>query len=127
MNAIKNPNSTTFRNPLDIIILAIAGRCGSKAKEVERFLKFAIVGTIGAIIDAGTLYALQATLLPPTLRQPDFNVLLAQTIAFLAAIASNFTWNRLWTYPDSRSRSARHQMFLFTFISLVGWVGRTIW
>jgi putative flippase GtrA len=116
------------RNPLDGPIYAIANRFGgTKAKEVERFLKFAVVGTIGAIIDSGTLFLLQATILPPTLKDPDWNVAIAQTIAFIAAILSNFLWNRLWTYPDSRSRSWRRQMSQFAVISVVGWVGRTIW
>ncbi len=120
--------STMSRNPLDGAILAVSARFGDKSKEVERFLKFAVVGVIGAIIDSGTLILLQATVLPPTLQEPvDWNVAVAQTIAFVAAILSNFTWNRLWTYPDSRSRSMRRQLALFTFISLVGWVARTIW
>jgi len=119
---------STIRNPLDGAIVAVSSRFGDKAREVERFLRFAVVGLIGAIIDSGTLIILQATLLPPTLQEPvDWNVAVAQTIAFVAAILSNFTWNRLWTYPDSRSRSMRRQLALFTFISLVGWVGRTIW
>ncbi len=108
-------------------IYAIANRFGNKAKEVERFLKFAVVGTIGAIIDSGTLFLLQATLLPPSLKDPDWNVAIAQTIAFVMAIMSNYLWNRLWTYPDSRSRSWHKQMIQFTVISLVGWVARTIW
>lgn len=116
-----------FRNPLDNIIWAIACRCGTKAKEVERFLKFAVVGTLGAIIDSGTLFILQATILPPTLKDPDWNVAIAQSIAFIAAIASNYTWNRHWTYPDSRSRKWHHQAVQFATISLIGWVARTIW
>ena len=75
-----------------------------------------------------TLVVLQATILPPTLQEPfDLNVALAQTIAFVAAILSNFTWNRLWTYPDSRSRSMRRQLAQFGLISVIGWIGRTIW
>ncbi len=116
------------RNPLDRPIYAIANRVGgSKAKEVERFLKFATVGTMGAIIDSCTLIILQATILPPTLQTPDWNVAIASSIAFVAAISSNFVWNRLWTYPDSRSRSWRRQMMQFAGISFIGWVGRTIW
>ncbi len=116
------------RNPLDAIIYAIAGRFGDKSIEVERFLRFAFVGSIGALIDAGTLAVLQATILPPTLREPiDYNVLLAQTIAFIAALISNFIWNRYWTYPDSRSRKIHHQLLQFALISLIGWVGRSIW
>lgn len=116
------------RNPLDGPIYAIANRFGGgKAKEVERFLKFAVVGTLGAVIDSGTLFILQATALPPTLQDPDWNVALASTIAFIAAILSNYFWNRHWTYPDSRSRSWRKQMVQFAFISFIGWVFRTIW
>jgi putative flippase GtrA len=119
---------SSFRRPIDGAIVNISARFGDKSREVERFLRFALVGIIGAIIDSGTLFLLQATILPPTLQEPiDYNVAIAQTIAFVAAILSNFTWNRLWTYPDSRSRSMRRQLALFVFISLIGWVGRTIW
>ncbi|MCB9454891.1 MAG: GtrA family protein [Anaerolineaceae bacterium] len=119
-----------FRNPLDIIIEAVARRFGSKSKEVERFLRFAVVGLIGAIVDFGTVFVLQATLLPPTNSNNEpiaSNVALATSIAFLAAVVSNFIWNRYWTYPDSRSRSVRRQLVMFTFISLVGWLARTVW
>jgi putative flippase GtrA len=117
-----------FRNPLNIIIEAVARRFGSKSKEVERFLRFAVVGAIGALVDFGTVFILQATFLPPTNQKPiDINVVIATSIAFLAAVVSNFIWNRYWTYPDSRSRSIRKQLVMFTFISLVGWLGRTIW
>lgn len=116
------------RNPLDVPITAIAERVGGeKSKEVERFLKFAVVGAIGAVIDFGTLFILQATILPPLDPNKDLKVAVASTIAFLAAVISNFIWNRLWTYPDSRSRSMRRQLAQFTFISFVGWVGRTLW
>jgi putative flippase GtrA len=119
-----------FRNPIDVLILAIAGRFGDKAKEVERFLKFAVVGSIGAVVDFGTVIVLQATILPPIDKTGEpilLNVALATTIAFVAAVMSNFTFNRFWTYPDSRSRSVRRQLALFFFISFVGWFGRTIW
>ncbi|MCC6891276.1 MAG: GtrA family protein [Anaerolineae bacterium] len=122
--------SSSIRNPLDIPILAIASRFGDKSKEVERFLKFVVVGVIGFIVDFGTVTILQATVLPPTAKSGERiveNVIVATTIAFIAALLSNFTWNRIWTYPDSRSRSARRQLFLFTFISLVGWLARTLW
>ncbi len=125
INAVDGTNRA-FRNPLDTIINAVANRFGEKSKEVERFLKFAVVGTIGAIVDFGTLIILQATILPPV-KDNNTNVIIATTVAFLAAIISNFLWNRFWTYPDSRSRSVRRQIALFTFISVVGWLGRTAW
>lgn len=122
--------SNSTRNPLDIPILAIASRFGDKSKEVERFLKFLVVGVIGFIVDFGTVTILQATILPPTNKSGDriiLNVILATSLAFIAALISNFTWNRIWTYPDSRSRAAHHQLMMFAFISMVGWLGRTIW
>lgn len=112
------------KNPIDRLILAVAARFGDKSKEVERFLKFAVVGAIGFVVDLGTLVILQATILPPV---NDESVVVATTIAFLAAIISNFIWNRFWTYPDSRSRSVRTQFIQFTFISVIGWLSRTVW
>ncbi|MEZ4666921.1 MAG: GtrA family protein [Anaerolineae bacterium] len=115
-----------IRNTIDIPITIISSRFGNRAKEVERFLKFAIVGVIGAIVDFGTVTLLQATVLPPDSKNGT-NVFVATSIAFIAAVCSNFIWNRIWTYPDSRSKSARRQLALFTFISFVGWAGRTLW
>ncbi len=114
----------TRHNPVDGLILKFASRFGEKSKEVERFLKFAVVGAIGFVVDLGTLVVLQATILPPT---STSSVVIATTVAFLAAILSNFIWNRFWTYPDSRSRSVRTQLIQFTFISTVGWLARTAW
>jgi len=114
----------TRRNPVDRLILAAAGRFGSRAKEVERFLKFVVVGSMGFVVDLGTLILLQATVLPPV---NATNVAVATTIAFCAAILSNFIWNRFWTYPDSRSRSVPRQLIQFAFVSVVGWLARTLW
>jgi len=132
-NSVENQvtdNKWSIRNPLDFIILPIASRFGDKAKEVERFLKFVVVGLFGALVDFGTVYLLQATVLPPT--DPNgnrliLNVTAATSIAFAAAVGNNYIWNRFWTYPDARGRSARRQLALFTFVSLIGWLGRTLW
>jgi putative flippase GtrA len=116
------------RNPLDGPIAAVARRVGgNRPKEVERFIKFAIVGAFGAVIDSMTLFILQATVLVPLEPNKDLKVAVASTIAFLAAVLSNFIWNRYWTYPDSRSRSMRRQMAQFTTINVIGWLGRTLW
>jgi putative flippase GtrA len=133
-------NGWAISTPLDRPIRGIARRVGgTKAKEVERFLKFAIVGIIGAIVDFGTLNLLLHTILPAVDNQGNplgitlpggflfENVGIATTIAFVAAVASNFIWNRIWTYPDARGRSLRRQLGLFAFISLVGWLARLVW
>ena len=117
--------------PADRLIRLVALRFGGeKAKELERFIKFAFVGLLGFVIDTGTVIILQNSLLPPvtTNNQPlDANVALATSVAFVLAVCSNFVWNRLWTYPDSRSRSARRQLSQFFIVSVIGWALRTVW
>jgi putative flippase GtrA len=117
-----------LRLPIDGLILFMANKLamlsGRREKEIERFLKFAVVGALGALIDLGTSFMLLRTVLNP-LDTLHYN--LAATTSFIAAVLSNFVWNRYWTYPDSRSRSVRRQLFLFFIVSVSGWLGRTIW
>jgi putative flippase GtrA len=81
-------------------------------KERERFLKFAIVGTIGAVIDFGVMNLLtQAASMP---------LVSAGTISFICAVTSNFIWNRFWTYPDSRSRHIARQLVMFFVVNIAG-------
>lgn len=114
-----------LRTPVDGLIVDLSRKIGrAKAKEVERFIKFAFVGALGFIIDVGTVIILQNTLLPP---ESDQNVLLANSIAFVLAVCSNFIWNRVWTYPDSRSYSVRRQLTQFAIVSVIGLVIRNLW
>lgn len=115
----------------------VSDRFGINPREAERFFKFAVVGAIGFVVDFGIFNLLvgpfraflaigaplnmffvslglspeQAYALAPTF---------AGTISFLAAILSNFMWNRYWTYPDSRDKSPRRQFAMFFVVSLVG-------
>jgi putative flippase GtrA len=117
--------SWVLKTPFDTLIVALAQRLGrGKPREMERFLKFATVGLLGAMIDFGLLNLLQATVFSPSVAT---NVALATTVAFIAAVTSNFILNRYWTYPDSRSRSLRRQLMQFVAVSAVGWFARTIW
>ena len=125
--ANNNPNTTTSSFFLDRIILAVAARFGDKAKEVERFLKFAVVGTIGAVIDFGVLNLLQSTVLPPTGDNETLYVRLATGTAFTTAVISNFFWNRYWTYPDSRSRPILLQLFQFFVVNTIAVIFRLIY
>jgi putative flippase GtrA len=63
-------------------------------KEAKRFIKFMFVGALGAVVDFGALNILTHVL--------DLPVTLAGVISFLLAVTHNFTWNRYWTYPESR-------------------------
>ena len=82
-------------------------------KEITRFFKFSVVGTIGAVVDFGTLYLLHVVVHVP--------IVLANTCSFSAAVLSNFTWNRYWTYPDSRTKPIRAQLLQFFIVNVVGW------
>lgn len=110
------------------VIVRMSRRAGARrAREVERFLKFATVGALGAIIDFGMLNLLQATILKPTEPDVTFKVALATGTAFVAAVSSNFIWNRYWTYPDSRTRSVRRQWLQFFIVSVLGLAFRLVW
>lgn len=114
-----------LRTPIDGIIRAVAARFGVKrAKEMERFLRFAVVGASGAVIDLGLLFILQQTIIPPT---RGLTVALASGIAFFAAVLSNFIWTRYWVYPESRTRSMRRQLAMFTTVSVIGGGFRVLW
>lgn len=93
---------------------------GSQAKELERFIKFAIVGIIGAMIDLGTTNLLLATVFRPTSPADVTPERIAASIGFTLAVTSNFLWNRYWTYPDSRSRPLALQIVQFFVVNLVG-------
>ena len=129
--AAKAEEYRKLSTPLDGIIAWVARLIGgSKAKELERFIKFAFVGLLGFFIDFGALFLLQSTLLPPVdalQRQLPINVALATSISFALAVASNYTWNRFWTFPDSRSSSIRRQIAQFAIVSVIGWIARTLW
>ena len=95
-------------------------------KEFERFWKFAVVGTIGAVIDFGTYTGLLAlgwldnVELTITKQLALTDVGIAGAIAFTLAVISNFIWNRYWTYPDSRSKSVASQLVTFFLVNIVG-------
>lgn len=82
------------------------------SRERGRFLRFAVVGVIGAVVDFGVMNLLVSVF--------GFEFLIAGTISFICAILSNFTWNRFWTYPDSRTKRIRHQLIQFTIVSVIG-------
>ena len=84
----------------------------SDPTERTRFLKFAVVGTIGAIVDFSVFNILTKFL--------SVDAVLASVISFIVAILSNFTWNRFWTYPDSRTKPLSRQLTEFGIVNILG-------
>jgi putative flippase GtrA len=85
---------------------AVAGRT-----EFGRFGRFLLVGLSGTVLDFVLLILLKRAGLP---------TLLANSLSFSAGAASNFTWNRRWTFPEARSRRWTVQFVRFFTVSLVG-------
>lgn len=78
---------------------------------IRQFVKFAIVGAIGTVIDIGILYFLHEIV--------GLNLYLANAISFSCAVVSNYTWNSIWTFGDQEREHSR-QLVQFIVISVVG-------
>jgi putative flippase GtrA len=86
-------------------------------RELARFLKFSVVGTLGAVVDFGTFNLLSTVL--------GLWSVAASVLSFSAAVSSNFLWNRLWVYPDSRAKPVTAQALQFALVNLAGLLIRT--
>jgi putative flippase GtrA len=73
-----------------------------------RFLRFALAGTTGFVIQVGTLAVLTSLF--------DVNYMVATLIAVEAAILSNFVWHQRWTWRD-RSGSALQRLIRFNALT----------
>lgn len=62
----------------------------NNSKERQRFIKFAAVGVTGFVVDFLTFNIFRSLGLAPQV---------SSVLSFFAAVASNFTINRYWTYP----------------------------
>jgi putative flippase GtrA len=86
-------------------------------QERVRFMRFMVVGTIGAVVDFGIFNLLTLFTGIPAVW--------ASVVSFTAAISSNFLWNRYWTYPDSRTKRVPHQAVQFALVNVIGLAIRT--
>lgn len=84
----------------------------AEQKERKRFIKFALVGTLGAVIDFIVMNILT--------HSASLTLAFAGTISFMFAVLNNFTWNRFWTYPESRSRPLFNQLGMFFLVNAAG-------
>jgi putative flippase GtrA len=80
--------------------------------EFTRFLKFGLVGTLGAAVDFGVLNLLVLVFGVPK----EY----ANLVSVSCAIFSNFIWNRLWTFPESRDHPLHISFGKFALVNLFG-------
>jgi dolichol-phosphate mannosyltransferase len=83
----------------------------NSSKELQRFTRFLTVGAVGTFLDFSLLSLLKAF---------GFPTLLANSLSFSAGVANNFTWNRLWTFSDTKQADWQQQFSQFVLVSLVG-------
>lgn len=81
-------------------------------REHKRFVKFAIVGAVGSLIDIGVMNLMTQVF--------HMALVLGGSISFVCAVTNNFFGNRYWTYPDSRSKPVHHQLGMFTLVNAIG-------
>ena len=116
------------------MIARITSRTSLKPKEVERFLKFAIVGAIGAVVDFTVLNIMKMAFervglgvgWDIGLDPHQIQLIAANMISFSVAVVSNFTWNRLWTFPESRERPLGSQLAQFALVNILGLIINTL-
>jgi len=87
-------------------------RLRANPRQLIRFIKFATVGAIGMVVDLIVLNLLHGII--------GWSLLAANSISFSTAVFSNFTWNRLWTFPESRQRPLRTQLPQFALVNTIG-------
>ena len=80
--------------------------------ELTRFLKFATVGALGALVDFSVLNLLILNF--------GWGKFFANLASVSCAIVSNFTWNRLWTFPESRDHALHASFSKFALVNLIG-------
>jgi putative flippase GtrA len=86
--------------------------------EQRRFIKFALVGISGSVVDFGVFNLLSSLL--------GMVSTLSQAISFTLAVFNNFIWNRLWTYPETKKTSILKPFIQFGVVNVIGLGIRTL-
>jgi putative flippase GtrA len=79
---------------------------------LAQFARFAVVGVIGFVVDAGTLYAAMAAL--------SLNLYAGRVVSFLAAASVTWVLNRAWTFRDAPRKPSHRQWLQFVSVNSVG-------
>lgn len=80
--------------------------------ELDRLIKFSIVGASGILVNEGFLWAFVTFL--------GWDKILANVAATELAILNNFTWNDIWTFRDVRGKPFPNRLLNFHLAALTG-------
>tara|TARA_Y100000310_G_scaffold309442_1_gene353532 strand:+ start:224 stop:634 length:411 start_codon:yes stop_codon:yes gene_type:complete len=78
-----------------------------------QFAKFLVVGTVGMIINLGSLYFLVEFL--------DLYYMIGATISFILSITHNFFFNKIWSFRNKKSEYKKQygQYLLISILSML--------
>lgn len=85
---------------------------------LERFVKWSVVGAIGAVVDYTILIGLVELV--------GLYPLIAQAISFTCAVVNNYILNRTWTFGDIKHRGPVVQFTQFFVVSVAGLGTRSV-
>ncbi|MBO4985735.1 MAG: GtrA family protein [Bacteroides sp.] len=97
-------------------------------KESTRIFRFALIGTLNALITALAVWVMMDVI--------DANYLLSNVVAYLLAQTHNFLWSKFWIFPltekvDTSSGYVSHtksstwrQVLLFTFAFVLAYTAQ---
>jgi len=80
---------------------------------IAQFFKFAVVGTLGTLIDFGLLNLLVIS--------TGAGVYFSATLSFIAAVVNNFFLNKYWTFKSPYLTKKSRDLFIqFLIVSVIG-------
>jgi putative flippase GtrA len=92
--------------------ISLIERLRKQPRIIRQFVKFGFVGAIGSVVDFSVLIVLKEYLF--------FNLYVANTFSFSAAVFSNFLWNSIWTFRGAFRGRKRHRFIPFLLVSIIG-------
>ena len=82
-----------------------------KLDSIPQFVKFAIVGGSGTVLDFLVLILF---------KNLGFHTLIANAFSFTAGLTNNYFWNSRWTYKETVEKLSMDQFAKFLVVSLIG-------
>ncbi len=108
-NRIKGKSKAGF-SEIFYYLKNLLGYWKYRRKIIDEFFKFGIVGTLGAIINLGVLYALTEF--------AGLYYILSAVFAFIIAVTSNFFLNKIWTFKEKVKHKTAKKYVQFFSVAL---------